>query len=145
MKVGEKVWVSFAETNQGWDIRKKISDDDYISMVVNKISDVYSFDKTHLEIGDLIYVLRDVINNVDNLKKIYDPSYLINDSQNIIDKMAWSVFKFIDEQQGEVYNEIETDIDYKPTIDKTYSISLLYSLSNPHPFPQISMLYRNTH
>lgn len=128
MKVGEKVWISFANTKQGWDIRKKVDEENnWISMVVDKIADVYSFDTTHLEIGDLIYVLRDVINNVDNLKKIYDPSYHINDSQNIIDKMAWSVFKYINEQSGEVYDVGETDIDYKPTVDKTYS---LYRLQN---------------
>lgn len=127
MQVGEKVWISFAATKQGWDIRKKINDTDYVSLVVDKIADVYDFDTTKLAIGDLIYVLKDVINNVDNLKKIYDPSYLINDSQNIIDRMAWSVFRFIDEQEEEIVenNEEITDIDYKSTVDRTFALHRL--------------------
>lgn len=130
MKVGEKVWVSFANTFCGWDIRKKISDDKWISLVVNKIADVYKFETENLTKGDLIYVLKDVLTNVDNLKKIYDPSYLLNDSQNITSQMGWSVFKFIDEQKIRVQDDEESDVpslDYTPTIDKTFS---LYRIQN---------------
>lgn len=90
ININETIWIVKKE-NKDWDIYKKV-DDGFMSMRVDNISQLKSFDTSKLIKNDLVYVTGDILNN--HLDYIKDPDNLMRKGQNIVDKIAWSIFKY---------------------------------------------------
>ena len=90
IKLNETIWVVKKE-NKDWDIFKKV-EDGYMSMRVDNLNELHTFDTSKLIEGDLVYVTRDILTS--HLEHINDPENLLRQGQNIIDRLAWSIFKF---------------------------------------------------
>lgn len=89
MKVGETIWVVKSNAYD-WNVYKKIDSEQYISMRVDNINQLKTFDKQYLNNGDLVFVTKDILMNYE----IDDPYNLLKNNENIINKNAWSIFEF---------------------------------------------------
>lgn len=90
IKTNETIWVVKTE-NKDWDVYKRINDD-FVSLRVENISQLMTYDTSLLSEGDLIYVTKDILNN--NVDIINDPESLMRKGQYIVDRLAWSIFKY---------------------------------------------------
>lgn len=107
MKVGETIWV-VKVNSYDWNVYKKIDDEQYISLRVDNISKLKTFNKSYLQKGDLVYVSKDILNNYE--EELIDPMNLIKDNQYIFDSFAWSVFKY-NGKDFELYRVENKNID----------------------------------
>lgn len=90
MQIGETIWVIKKEDGD-WDIFKKV-EDGYISMRVENIDLMLTFNENYLTEGDLIYVTK--TNLEVERDKFNDPKNLMKDVQSLTNKSAWAVFKY---------------------------------------------------
>lgn len=90
IKINETIWV-VKKDNKDWDIYKKV-EDGFMSMRVDNINQLKTFDTSKLIENDLIYVTKDILNN--NIEYIVDPENLMRKGQYVVDKLAWSIFKY---------------------------------------------------
>lgn len=91
VKDGDKVWIIKAINGRDWDIVKKVKGK-LVSLKVKSFFELMKFDTSVLEKGDLIYVCRMNVNK--EISNINDTHNLQKIVKNIIDKNAWSVFKY---------------------------------------------------
>lgn len=122
MKVGETIWV-VKVNSYDWNVYKKIDDEQYISLRVDNISKLKTFNKTYLQKGDLVYVSKDILNNY--ISEINDPMNLIKDNQYIFDKVAWSIFKYNGED-FDLYRVQNKNID----VSKIYKCYIINDKTN---------------
>ena len=94
IKLNETIWV-VKTSNKNWDILKKV-EDGFMSMRVNNISQLKTFDTSKLVKNDLVYVSADILNN--HLDYVKDPENLMRKGQYIVDSIAWSIFKYNGEE-----------------------------------------------
>lgn len=116
MKIGETIWV--VKTNAfDWNVYKKLDDEQYISMRVDNIKQLKTFDKQYLDKGDLVFVSKDIVANYE----IKDPNNLLKNDENITDRKAWSIFEY----NGDDFElfRVQKEIIAIEKLDKCYIVN----------------------
>lgn len=116
MKIGETIWV-VKTSSYDWNVYKKIDDEQYISMRVDNIKKLSTFDTQYLTKDDLVFVTKDILTNYE----INDPQNLLKKSENITDDKAWSIFKY-NGKNFELYRVQSKTVDIKK-LNKLYIIN----------------------
>ena len=99
MALGETIWV-VRGMNNDWDIFKKV-EEGFISMRVDTIDMLKTFNKDYLSNGDLVYVSK--VNLENSRAEFNDPNGLMKDSQNLTSKGAWAIFKYNGSEKFDLY------------------------------------------
>ena len=91
IKDGDKIWIVKSD-GRDWNIVKKVKDE-YKSLKVKTFADLMAYDTSDLDKGDLVYVCK--ANMTKNILNIKDPKDLLKMPESVVDKNAWSVFKYV--------------------------------------------------